>query len=296
MSDGAVHQINVSSGGVPKRPIDGEGRVTRNGLEGDGHAKPAIHGGPDRALSLYSLERIESLAAQGHPIAPGTVGENVTARGLDWERIGPGTRLRLGSALRIEITSYAAPCTTIAGSFSDGDVSRLSQRVAPGWSRLCARVLREGSVRAGDPIIVESAGRMTSETGDPARVRGEAGRRTTMTRPKIAYVNVFVTDLKRSLEFFERTLGLPIQFSDADFGYASLDGGPIRIGLAQINPGDAQSRALVGRHTGVGFAVSDLVAAHAELEAKGVSFPMKPSKQPWGGFMATFADPDQNVF
>ncbi len=113
---------------------------------------------------------------------------------------------------------------------------------------------------------------------------------------RLWYVNVYVSDLARSVEFFEKTLGLGLQFSDEKFGYASVDAGPVRMGLAQIDPDDEQSRALVGRQTGVGFGVPDLKAAHAELEAAGVSFSMKPAKQPWGGFMALFADPDGNVF
>lgn len=52
----------------------------------------------------------------------------------------------------------------------------------------------------------------------------------------------------------------------------------------------------MGRHTGVGFGVPDLRAAHARLEAAGVRFPMPPARQPWGGFMAMFADPDGNLF
>lgn len=113
---------------------------------------------------------------------------------------------------------------------------------------------------------------------------------------KIAYVNLYVTDLARSVEFFEKTLGLGLQFSDGEFGYASVDAGPVRLGLAQVDVDDEELRALVGRQTGFGFAVRDLAAAHAELAQKGVAFPMKPSKQPWGGFMALFADPDDNTF
>ena len=113
---------------------------------------------------------------------------------------------------------------------------------------------------------------------------------------KLAYVNLYVTDLARSVEFFEKTLGLGLQFSDTNFGYASLEAGPVRMGLAQIDSEDEDQRALTGRQTGFGFAVSDLTAAHAELESKGVTFTMKPSKQPWGGFMALFSDPDGNTF
>jgi len=113
---------------------------------------------------------------------------------------------------------------------------------------------------------------------------------------ELSYVNVYVTDLARSLEFFEKTLGLDLQYSDADFGYASLDAGPIRIGLAQVDAADAETRGLVGRQTGVGFQVPDLAATHAALVARGVGFTMEPAKQPWGATMGMFADPDGNVF
>lgn len=65
------------------------------------------------------------------------------------------------------------------------------------------------------------------------------------------------------------------------------------LGLAVPGPDQFE---LVGRHTGVGFAVADLVAEHARLAASGVRFPMEPQKQPWGGFMALFEDPDGNVY
>lgn len=113
---------------------------------------------------------------------------------------------------------------------------------------------------------------------------------------RIAYVNVFVTDLARSADFFEKTLGLVPRTRDTGHGYASFEAGPVQIGLAQIAADDAAQRALIGRHTGIGFDVDDLEARHAELAAKGVSFPMAPEKQPWGGFMALFEDPDGNVY
>lgn len=113
---------------------------------------------------------------------------------------------------------------------------------------------------------------------------------------RLWYVNVYVTDLAQSAEFFEKTLGLTLQFSDAEHGYASFDAGSVRVGIAQVDPTDEANGALVGRHTGVGFGVADLEATHAELVGRGVAFPMAPAKQPWGGFMATFTDPDGNVY
>lgn len=109
---------------------------------------------------------------------------------------------------------------------------------------------------------------------------------------QIAYVNVFVSQLDRALQFYADTLGLELEHSSPEHGYASLSAGPIRLGLAV--PASDQ-RDLIGRHTGVGLAVIDLEAECARLRDRGVSFPMAPSRQPWGGFMALIADPDSNV-
>ena len=109
----------------------------------------------------------------------------------------------------------------------------------------------------------------------------------------IAYVNVFVSDLGRAIEFYEAILGLKLQYSAPEHGYASLSAGSVRLGVAV--PG-ADQRELIGRHTGVGLAVSDLEAEHVRLSDLGVRFTMPPTKQPWGGFMALVSDPDGNVF
>jgi MOSC domain-containing protein YiiM len=150
---GYVHQLNCSRGGVPKLPVE-EARLTRDGLAGDVQAKPFIHGGAERALSLYSLELIETLRAEGHPISPGTAGENVTVAGLDWSKLSPGSRLAVGDEVVIEITKYANPCPTITASFAGGDFKRISQKLRPGESRLYARVISEGTLRAGQTVRV----------------------------------------------------------------------------------------------------------------------------------------------
>ncbi|MFQ5932273.1 MAG: MOSC domain-containing protein, partial [Nitrospiraceae bacterium] len=74
---GCLQQISVSNGGVPKWRVP-QARVTRQGVVGDRHQSPQIHGGPDRAVCLFSLEVIEALQAEGHSIAPGASGENLT--------------------------------------------------------------------------------------------------------------------------------------------------------------------------------------------------------------------------
>ena len=108
----------------------------------------------------------------------------------------------------------------------------------------------------------------------------------------IAYVNIFVSDLVRAIEFYRDRLGLELEFSSDEHGYASFAAGDVRLGLAV--PGSDQ-HGLVGRHTGVGMQVADLVAEHTRLSDLGVQFAMQPTEQPWGGFMALILDPDGNV-
>jgi MOSC domain-containing protein YiiM len=143
-------------GGVPKHKV-AEAHLSNTGVAGDKQRDRRFHGGPERAVCLYSQELILALQQEGHPIDCGTTGENLTIAGLDWAALKPGTVLRIGSEVQLKITSYTAPCVNIAGSFADGGFKRISQKVHPGWSRVYARVLAEGMVREGDLVSVVSS-------------------------------------------------------------------------------------------------------------------------------------------
>jgi MOSC domain-containing protein YiiM len=149
--NGRIVQISVSPGGVPKLPVPAA-EVTRAGVEGDGHRDLEHHGGPDRAVCLFSLEQIQALQAEGHPVVPGALGENVTLEGIEWTRVTPGSRLQLGPDVMLEITRYTSPCLNIRPSFSHGDYSRVSEKRHPGWSRVYARVVATGRIAAGDAV------------------------------------------------------------------------------------------------------------------------------------------------
>ncbi len=73
---GRIFQINVSNGGVPKFARQ-QAELTPLGLVGDRQEETDVHGGPERALCLFSLERILALQAEAHPIFPGAIGENL---------------------------------------------------------------------------------------------------------------------------------------------------------------------------------------------------------------------------
>ena len=130
-----------------------EATVTESGIDGDGQRDLKFHGGPERAISVYSIELIRALQAEGHPIAPGLVGENLTVSGVDWAAITPGAEIRIGG-VRLLVTRYAAPCTNIRGAFAGEDFTRISHKRHPGWSRVYTRVLQGGTIRAGDTVEV----------------------------------------------------------------------------------------------------------------------------------------------
>ncbi|MBS0170324.1 MAG: MOSC domain-containing protein [Nitrospira sp.] len=149
-----IHQVSLSDGGVPKLAVS-TAHVTVSGLAGDRQRNRKYHGGADRAVCLYSLEVIEALRAEGHSIAPGSSGENLTLAGLEWTQVRPGDRLTIGGTVQLEITSYTTPCRLNGQWFKDGDYGRIAQAAYPGWSRLYARVLREGTVTQSDAVVVE---------------------------------------------------------------------------------------------------------------------------------------------
>ena len=152
---GTIVQLSISPGGVPKLPIEAA-TVGEMGIQGDKQRDAKHHGGPERALCLWSIERIEALQAEGHPIFAGAAGENVTVRGIDWDRVVPGVRLRLGEVL-CEVSRYTTPCDNNARWFTNGEFVRMGQKLHPGWSRVYARVLQGGTLRPGDEVELISA-------------------------------------------------------------------------------------------------------------------------------------------
>lgn len=148
-----IFQLNISPGGVPKLAVR-DAEVTTLGLSGDDHLFPDIHGGPDRAICLFSLEHIMKFQAEGHPLFPGAAGENVTISGIDWQQVVPGAHLKLGEQVVIEITRYTTPCNSMEPWFLDGNYRRLSQKSNPGFSRVYARVLRTGRIAVGQDVQI----------------------------------------------------------------------------------------------------------------------------------------------
>ena len=137
-------QLNISPGGMPKLPIE-TARVTADGVEGDWQKNRKYHGGPDRAICLYSEELYDFLRGRGVNVSNGQIGENFTTRGLDLQALAKGDRLRVGECV-IEITNVRVPCRQLR--MWDQDLPEL----IVGHSGWVAKVVQEGSVRQGDVV------------------------------------------------------------------------------------------------------------------------------------------------
>jgi len=157
---GSIVQINVSRGGIPKRPIP-EATLTPEGILGDSWAHPQVHGGPDKAVLIITLEGIDELIALGYPLFPGALGENLTTRGLDRRQMRAGQRFRAGETL-LEITKLRSPCATILAygasihqAVYDAQI-KAGDASSPRWGLggFYARVVKAGSLRPHDIIAL----------------------------------------------------------------------------------------------------------------------------------------------
>jgi MOSC domain-containing protein YiiM len=117
--------------------------VTAAGIAGDRQKVRRIHGGPTRALCLWSAEVLQELRDEGHPLFGGACGENVLISGVDWSALQAGDRLGLGEVVA-ELTAPTAPCKQIRAYFAGGAIRRVDHnRYPPGTIAVGAAVTHE---------------------------------------------------------------------------------------------------------------------------------------------------------
>jgi MOSC domain-containing protein YiiM len=142
---GRLVQLNVSAGGMPKIAVT-DAQVSRDGVAGDWQTNRKYHGGPDRAVCIFSQELYAWLADEhGIALEPGSIGENFTTAGVDLLALRKGDRLRVGECV-IEITNVRVPCKNLLQWHP-----RLPKAIQDhsGW---VAKVIEEAMVRPGDTI------------------------------------------------------------------------------------------------------------------------------------------------
>jgi predicted enzyme related to lactoylglutathione lyase len=100
---------------------------------------------------------------------------------------------------------------------------------------------------------------------------------------------IFVTDIDRAVDFYETTLGLPLQKRGSFGAEFFAEGG--KLGVHPANHPNAL--AMVGRETGITLHVDGLLDYCSRLMDAKVAFIQEPTQQSWG-VMAVIADPDGN--
>lgn len=116
-------------------------------------------------------------------------------------------------------------------------------------------------------------------------------------QPRLSSVRIFTADLAKARSFYGKTLGLEEVQADSEEGFAifrAAEGIMLMIETVELEDEEAAA-ALIGRFTGLGFAVPSVSESFASLRAQGVRFDGLPERQPWGGFIVQCEDPDGNV-
>lgn len=156
-----VHQLRSDAGtvgttAIDKRPVDGPVKVKRLGLYADVQADRQHHGGDDKALYADGQDDADFWAAElSRELPPGWFGENLRLEGVEVSGATVGERWRIGETVEVEVTMPRTPCATFArwvgGADERGWVRRFAAAGRPG---AYLRVVRTGSIAAGDPVTV----------------------------------------------------------------------------------------------------------------------------------------------
>lgn len=92
-------------------------------------------------------------------------------------------------------------------------------------------------------------------------------------------------------KFYRDTLALTPRSSKSDFINFDWSGVRLSVGVHDRVRGASHEPLRIM----LNLTVSDIRAAHQRLARAGVVFSREPTREEWGGWVATFADPDGNI-
>ena len=140
--------------GIYKLPTREPVQIGTLGIKDDFIASEKHHGGPDQAIYIYGAPDYAWWSKElGKETGPGTFGDNLTVSDLESSQYKIGDRLNIGPA-SLEVTAPRTPCSTLAARMGDPQfVKKYRKAERPG---LYCRVIREGIVRTGEAVNLES--------------------------------------------------------------------------------------------------------------------------------------------
>jgi catechol 2,3-dioxygenase-like lactoylglutathione lyase family enzyme len=120
---------------------------------------------------------------------------------------------------------------------------------------------------------------------------------------KLGYTLLYVADVKRTLEFWERAFGLRRAFLNDTATFGALDTGPTTLGFVAHGfvrdniPGGfrAAQKDEAPPPFEVGLTTDDVPAALERALAAGAHPVLAPTKKPWGQTVAYVRDCDGNL-
>uniref|UniRef100_I2Q772 MOSC domain-containing protein n=1 Tax=Desulfovibrio sp. U5L TaxID=596152 RepID=I2Q772_9BACT len=139
-----VHSVCISERkGEKKHPVEVVTLCADFGIENDAHA------GSGRQVSLLALEGVERMREKLATIVPGDFAENLTVAGLNELGLFPGSRVRVGDAVLLEVTQIGKECHGHGCAI----MRAVGTCVMP-KEGIFARVVTGGIVRPGDAVAV----------------------------------------------------------------------------------------------------------------------------------------------
>lgn len=136
-----------------KKTTDKTVFLTETGLVGDEVADKKAHGGPEKAVFAYPTKHYEYWQEDlaNDSIGIGAMGENIALINGDEDTFCIGDTFKFGEAV-IEVSQPRQPCWKPARRFRVLDFAlRIQNTGKTGWY---FRVLKEGNVKANDPLIL----------------------------------------------------------------------------------------------------------------------------------------------
>ena len=138
-----VVSVNISERtGTPKHAVAQVQLKPHHGIVGDAHA-----GNWHRQISLLAEESIDKMRRMFSQLEPGIFAENINTAGIDLKNLSVGTRLRIGDA-EVEVTQIGKEC------HADCAIKKAVGSCVMPTEGVFAIVSREGTVQAGDPIVI----------------------------------------------------------------------------------------------------------------------------------------------
>lgn len=146
----AIYKGKEAKSGITKSPVERAVRLTKLGFEGDEQADLEHHGGPDKAICVYSYEHYPHWEeVLGRSLDYGAFGENFTLGKINEHDVRVGDLFRIGSAV-VQVSQPRQPCWKLAMKWGLDELPLLVTN--SGATGFYFRVAETGEVRVGDEL------------------------------------------------------------------------------------------------------------------------------------------------